>query len=44
MSGDGSGSTSIYGKEYFNDENFEMKHSSEYLLSMANSGADTNGC
>ncbi|KAK3736020.1 hypothetical protein RRG08_009088 [Elysia crispata] len=39
---DGTGGESIYGG-VFPDENLQMKHDKEFLLSMANRGKDTNG-
>ncbi|KAF2013357.1 peptidyl-prolyl cis-trans isomerase H [Aaosphaeria arxii CBS 175.79] len=44
INGNGTGSRTIYGTEKFADENFNLKHDQPGLLSMANSGPNTNGC
>ncbi|ETN36829.1 uncharacterized protein HMPREF1541_07816 [Cyphellophora europaea CBS 101466] len=44
LNADGTGSTSIYHGASFADEGFTYRHTVPGLLSMANSGKDTNGC
>ncbi|XP_020605084.1 peptidyl-prolyl cis-trans isomerase H-like [Orbicella faveolata] len=44
VKGDGTGVASIYGDVAFPDENFKQKHDGPGLLSMANSGPNSNGC
>lgn len=44
LNGNGTGSATIYNSTTFADENFTLKHTQPGLLSMANSGPNTNGC
>ncbi|KAJ4457523.1 putative peptidyl-prolyl cis-trans isomerase H [Paratrimastix pyriformis] len=44
VSHDGRGSDSIFPEKRFKDENFNIRHNKPFLLSMANSGPNSNGC
>ena len=41
--GTGKGGSSIYGKEFSDEIHDDLKHTGAGILSMANSGPDTNG-
>ncbi|PUU78099.1 cyclophilin-like domain-containing protein [Tuber borchii] len=44
LNNDGSGALSIYSSDSFPDEGFSIKHDAPGIVSMANSGPNTNGC
>eukprot|EP00474_Spongospora_subterranea_P009012 CRZ09470.1 hypothetical protein [Spongospora subterranea] len=45
VNGDGTGAISIYGYEFADEKDgLALKHDRKYLLQMANSGPNTNGC
>lgn len=44
VKGDGTGQQCIYGTTTFADENFLHRHDQPGMLSMANSGKNTNAC
>ena len=40
---DGSGNASVFGSEFFKDENFDLRHTQAGAISMANAGPNSNG-